>query len=489
MKKIFSLLLLIFATLLNATTVRSDKHNYLETDTVTIQFKEMTGLNKDWIGIYPVGTNTDWNNVVQWRWTGDKASGTVVFKDLPKGNYRVHAFYNNTYRSEARNEFRVGSKSENEVTFIETRKKTYTEKEKIQVLVERMLGDPQDWVGIYPKGSSNDWKNVVQWSWTDGRQGNILAFKPLKSGAYEARAFFKNSFKTEASYEFKVVKSTHTNITLSTDKPVYTINENVTINFTNMPGNTKDWLAIYPVGSSNAWKNVIGWKWTGGKKNGHVTFTNNHVPAGEYEVRVFFNNTFKDEAKKTFKITSNFDKEKFIQQAKEHCLNKNNNTKYVLCSNEENIVYILTLDRKDLINYHKHYRVSIAPSQENVTIVNEYEHFRDWNDMFQTFHTKLENTPIYVIYNKINGVDDNAYVSFYYKDKHLKSFSNHNDLRYAPTDIAHNIKTFDNGKKLSLEYDDVNANPHGINFTEIYDISNPSEFKLIKTIKKDIIIH
>ena len=485
MKTIYILLLFIFATSLNAVAVKSDKNIYSLTDnTVTIHFEGMEALNKDWIGIYPKGKNTDWKNVVQWKWTGDKSSGNALFKNLPKGNYSVRVFYNNSFKTEASYSFNIGNSTSPKAK-VTTNKKIYATTEGVIVNFEGMKAH-RDWIGIYPKTTSNSWSNVVQWAWTDDVKKGTHTFTNLPVGEYEARVFFDNSYKTEDSYGFKVLKDVQTKVTLTPNKTTYNLNEDVTINFTNMQGNAKDWLAIYPVGSSNAWKNVIGWKWTGGKKNGQVTFTNNHVPIGEYEVRVFFNNSFKDEARKTFRITSNFDKQKLIQQAKEHCLNEDNSTKYVLCSNEENIVYLLTLDRKETTNYHKHYRVSIAPSQENVTIVNEYEHFLDWEDTFQNFQTKLENTPIYVTYNWINGVDHNAYVSFYYKDKHLKSFSNHNDLRYAPNDIAHNIKTFDNGKKLSLEYDDVNANPHGMNFTEIYDISNPSEFKLIKTIKKDI---
>jgi len=304
MRKIFTLLLFIFATHLNAATVSSDKHNYLETDTVTIQFKEMTGLNKDWIGIYPKGKNSDWDNVVQWRWTGDKASGKVVFNNLPKGNYRVRVFYNNSYHAEANSLFRIGEKDTTQPTLIETRKDIYAENEKVQVRVDNMLGDPKDWVGIYPKDSSNAWGNVVQWSWTDGKQNNLLAFKPLKVGEYEVRAFFRNSFKTEASYAFKVIKTTQTDTKVTTNKTIYTQNEKVTVKFSKMKAH-QDWIGIYPKESSNDWDNVVQWAWTEDLTNGSHTFTN--LPAGEYEARVFFDNSFQTEASYAFKIIKNTD--------------------------------------------------------------------------------------------------------------------------------------------------------------------------------------
>ena len=88
--------------------------------------------------------------------------------------------------------------------------------------------------------------------------------------------------------------------TLSTDKPSYTTTDTVKINFKEMDNHHKDWIGIYPADSSTAWKNVVKWAWTQNKSNGTVTFKN--LPAGNYEVRGFYNNSYNAEASKTFKV-------------------------------------------------------------------------------------------------------------------------------------------------------------------------------------------
>lgn len=90
---------------------------------------------------------------------------------------------------------------------------------------------------------------------------------------------------------------------LTTDKPSYATTDTVKVNFSEMDNHHKDWIGIYPKGSSTAWKNVIKWAWTENKSEGTLTFKN--LPAGEYEVRGFYNNSYKAEATKAFKVEGN----------------------------------------------------------------------------------------------------------------------------------------------------------------------------------------
>jgi hypothetical protein len=94
--------------------------------------------------------------------------------------------------------------------------------------------------------------------------------------------------------------------TITINKATYTSNENIIASYKNTTNGQRDWIAIYPKNSSNAWANVIQWKWIKGEVNGNTTFTK--LPVGEYEVRVFFNNTFQDEAKKAFRVILNKNK-------------------------------------------------------------------------------------------------------------------------------------------------------------------------------------
>ena len=88
---------------------------------------------------------------------------------------------------------------------------------------------------------------------------------------------------------------------LNLNKATYTNNEKIIVNFTNMTAKNRDWIGIYPKNSSTAWRNVVAWHWTDDRTNGQVTF--DALPAGEYEVRAFYNNSGHLEAAKAFRVT------------------------------------------------------------------------------------------------------------------------------------------------------------------------------------------
>ena len=105
MKKIFFLLLLTFNILLAVTL--SPKNTYQINQPISIEFKDFTNHNKDWIAIYPAGSSNAWKNVKQWRWTDNKTNGNLNFNPLPLGNYELRGFYNNSFKSEAAHKFKV----------------------------------------------------------------------------------------------------------------------------------------------------------------------------------------------------------------------------------------------------------------------------------------------------------------------------------------------------------------------------------------------
>ena len=181
--------------------------------------------------------------------------------------------------------------------YVKVKKNSSTVKEDIGVYITGMSQDKKDWVGIYPIGSSNAWENVVSWKWTDGVNGKTIYLpKILKTGEYEARVFFKDSYKLEAtSNTFKVINSGSG--TLKLTLPTYhqtTCYRNLIVNFENMGGNYNDWMALYPVKANNDWSNIVLWKWIKNRENGSIDLDpKKNFEVGEYEVRGFFNNTFK----------------------------------------------------------------------------------------------------------------------------------------------------------------------------------------------------
>jgi len=289
---------LLFLNLLYAVTVNTNKNNYTPNEGILVNFTEMTAKHKDWIAIYPAGSNNDWNRVIQWKWTGDTTNGEVTFSKLPAGNYDVRAFYNNSFTSVAHKIFSVNAVQDN--AQITTSKNPYASNEAITVNFTGMTVKHKDWVGIYPAGTSNAWGNVLQWRWTGDTTNGKLNFDAMPAGNYDVRAFYNNSFTLVTHKTFKVEAHKQVAV-LKTTKDVYQVNDDVIVNFKNINGSTKDWLAIYPAGTSNAWGNVVKWKWNkGAVTQGSANF--DKLPGGDYEARIFYNNSFKLEAKYAFTV-------------------------------------------------------------------------------------------------------------------------------------------------------------------------------------------
>ncbi len=72
--------------------------------------------------------------------------------------------------------------------------------ESIQISLTNLSGF-EDWVGIYPRGASNDWENVVTWVWANNTE---VTLDGVPAGEYDARLFFNNSFDVESEVRFSV---------------------------------------------------------------------------------------------------------------------------------------------------------------------------------------------------------------------------------------------------------------------------------------------
>ena len=174
----------------------------------------------------------------------------------------------------------------------------YNTNQPIVVTFSEMEAQDQDWIAIYKAENNTDWNNVIKWQWTKDIEEGVLKFTQLPVGEYEVRAFYHNSYRMEASKKF-IVELEETNLT--TNKATYSDDETIVVNFEHMHGQNQDWIAIYPKDSANTWGNQLAWKWTNDTENGQVNF--NALAAGEYEVKAFYNNSFKLEANSSFTVT------------------------------------------------------------------------------------------------------------------------------------------------------------------------------------------
>lgn len=87
-------------------------------------------------------------------------------------------------------------------------------------------------------------------------------------------------------------------ITLS--KSTYSIGENIVITYSNLPGNSTDWIGLSQKGTSTtSW---ITYKYTNGAKNGTMTLSG-LGNVGQYEARLFFKDSYNQESAISFAVT------------------------------------------------------------------------------------------------------------------------------------------------------------------------------------------
>lgn len=470
MKKVLIILSLFIVSYIQAATLSTSQKIYSPTDGgIKVQFKDIIGKKQNWIAIYPANSDNSWSNVVQWKWTGDKTSGKMEFNTLQNGKYEVRAFYNNSFKLEAKIAFEVKGEDPR-APKLTTSKTQYSITEKITVNFENMLGN-KDWIGIYPAESTNAWKNVIDWAWTDDKKNGQLSFDSLAVGNYEIRAFFKNSFRLEQKVAFKI--NTHTNNPpiVKTLKETYTPSENIIVDFKNMNNQNKDWIGIYPSHSNNDWANVIDWKWTNNKSSGQLTFSKK-LPTGKYTVKAFYNNSFKDENHFDFEV-----KDSVLERAKTCLDGKNNESNQVLCFNEqdEDIVYVIDTTFEE----YKVYKVNLAIEGVELTTTIDRAYAQQADAIF----VPLANTNLIAIHTFYDLGDPVDTTRFYHQGKDLQlefTFSGKANTQK----IEGKYKTIQHGKKLEITYKQFN---HDTNywqpFKDIYDISNPSNLHLVSHTK------
>ncbi len=93
-------------------------------------------------------------------------------------------------------------------------------------------------------------------------------------------------------------KDTTTSPTLSLFKTTYAVNEKIVVQYTNLPGNWADWISIFKAGTLN--NQYMQWFYTKGAKSGTLSF--NGLPPGQYDVRLFFKDSYNLEHKVSFTV-------------------------------------------------------------------------------------------------------------------------------------------------------------------------------------------
>ncbi|MCH9813438.1 MAG: hypothetical protein K0U47_05780 [Epsilonproteobacteria bacterium] len=204
--------LVMMLSSLSAGHIKSERNIYNTNSTISINLFNIPHYDNDqddqhWIGIYEKGVSNDWGNVQAWSWIDSGVRhDTVTFSGLPDGEYEARLFYHNSYVVVDTAPFSIKDNSD---VNLYTNPFDIVENENFTCEINNIPNFIENWIGIYKKGDSNDWGNVVAWSWIDSTPYDSIIFDDISAGEYEARVFFNNSFDVENYIRLSIYEKWH----------------------------------------------------------------------------------------------------------------------------------------------------------------------------------------------------------------------------------------------------------------------------------------
>ena len=279
--------------------------------TMDILLKYHEGSSDDWIGIYKEGASNKWENIVAWKWVKDMSSGFAcptqacdesyprfLRVQLEDGDYEARFFRNNSFILDQKLNFTVKA-IDSFVTGISQTYDAYLNKLDIQILgtSSNATATPEDWIGLYKVGTSNNFDNVLKWAWIGddlfkiGKDSWDLKSINLETGDYEIRYFLRNSFIThKKTTPFHFIKNNPNpvmkNVLMQTAQLYFSF-----VDFKNASGKKTDWYGVFKEGDERKSTNLRAWGYNSdGKTEG--TLKLKETEFGRYTVVWFKENSY-----------------------------------------------------------------------------------------------------------------------------------------------------------------------------------------------------
>jgi len=151
------------------------------------------------------------------------------------------------------------------------------------------------WVGLFYAFDESAPEHLVKYQYAGTSTSETFTFSGLNyAGEYEARVFYKDTYNEEGFYNFKVTDVQHPTVQVQTVKNTYEVNEAISVSFSNLPGNSNDWVGLFYAFDGSEQVHLLQKIETQGQTSGTVTFVGLDE-AHDFEVRAFANGTFTEE--------------------------------------------------------------------------------------------------------------------------------------------------------------------------------------------------
>jgi WD40 repeat protein len=278
-KNTFALLAESASFTVNDVSVGTDQTSYAPGSTITVNYSGLPGNVDDWIALAPAGSpNTTYRAYV---FTNGQTSGAATFTaPAAVGAYVVRAFPKNGFTLLAESAtFTVASQA----ATMTTDQSVYAPGTNVVVTYNGLTGPlPNTLVLATPGAPASSY--LTSLTTLSGGSGTASLSAPATAGTYVARAI--SSDGTQVLLE-STPFTVGTNPLVNVAQSSYAAGARIVVNYTGLPGNVDDWIALAPAGSATT--TYRAYVFTNGRNSGSVTFT--APAAGSYVVRALLHNT------------------------------------------------------------------------------------------------------------------------------------------------------------------------------------------------------
>jgi hypothetical protein len=271
-----------------------ESSSYLVGENIIVNYSNVEAGTNLLVALAQEGTAD--TSIISLLQTDGSTDGSVKFSGLSvAGNYVARLFltgFNNKIDEVA---FQVRKEVDDQNPSLTMSKSVYTAGESIVVNYANSEANLAVWIALAEAGSADT--RYITWSRTDGTANGSVNFSGLNiNGSYVARLFFHNVFDKAAETTFNVQDA---GSVVTTGKNVYTVNEDIVVNYEGSEENFSAWLAL-----SNGDATVteyITWSRTNGTASGSAVFAGLTEP-GNYKARLYFHNVYDLAAEYNFTV-------------------------------------------------------------------------------------------------------------------------------------------------------------------------------------------
>lgn len=280
-----------------AAEVAPSKASYLPGESIQVNFSGAAGIRTDWVGLFDADTATGPGRSLGWLYTdGTKTgtagitSGTLHFAGLAEGDYQARLFFNDSYAEEAVADFSVAPA---QPAGIRLDRRAYAPGMAITASYAGGSGSNRDWIDLTRANGSRLLWSYIPSTATSGQVSFSAGLS--EQGSFLAHFYCCDGFnQIGGTQSFAVTTAPRVDSALDS----YAVNAPIEIQFLNGSGDTRDWVGLYQVGKTD--RKFLTWQYTGGARQGALSFSG--LPAGDYEARFFFRNSYTREAVTAFTV-------------------------------------------------------------------------------------------------------------------------------------------------------------------------------------------